>query len=267
MAHTPSNPKSWLSSILATVLAAAMAPGAAVAGSAAEIIDAMIAAHGGMERWAKAPTVSFEDEFRPGTAETGAPSRVTVEQGRRRAYIDYPGSEARLAWDGEKAWSENWASPYPPRFLALLNYHFVNLPWLAKDPGVVLGEPATGRLLDDPTEYLTVRLTYDAGVGDTPGDYYVLYIDPESHRLRANEYIVTYRSLLPEGVEASQPHILIYDEYATVDGLVVPTHYSIYQTDGTVYSTCAVRDWSFDQPFDEGRMVMGEGAVLDESTP
>lgn len=252
---------------LVAVLAATLTPGAALAGSAAEIIGAMVEAHGGMERWASAPTVSFEDEFRQGTAESGAPSRVTVEQGRRRAYLDFPGTEMRLAWDGDKAWSENWESPYPPRFLALLNYYFVNLPWLAKDPGVILGEPGKARLRDDPTEYLTVKLTYEAGVGDTPDDYYVLYIDPETHRLRANEYIVTYRSILPEGVEASNPHVLVYDEYDTVDGLVVPTHYTIYETDGTVYASCAIRDWSFDRPFDEGRMVMGEGAVLDGSAP
>ena len=259
--------RDWICPALAAVLAAAAPPDAALAGSAAEIIDAMVEAHGGMERWATAPTVSFEDEFKPGTAETGAVSRVTVEQGRRRAYIDFPGTEMHIAWDGEKAWSENWEAPYPPRFLALLNYHFVNLPWLAKDPGVILGKPGKARLRDDPKEYLTVKVTYEAGVGDTPRDYYVLYVDPETHRLRANEYIVTYRSILPEGVEASDPHILVYDEYATVDGLVVPTHYTIYEADGTVYASCDVRDWSFDQPFDEGRMVMGEGAVIDESTP
>ena len=96
-----------------------------------KIVDSMIEAHGGLALWRQAPTVSFVDEFAPAGG-SGMPSSVTVEQGRRRAYIDYPGSEMRLAWDGEKAWSENWDLPYPPRFLALLNYHFLNLPWLAK---------------------------------------------------------------------------------------------------------------------------------------
>ena len=47
----------------------------------------------------------------------------------------------RLAWDGRRAWSENWNAPYPPRFMALLNYYFLNLPWLTSDPGVILGDP------------------------------------------------------------------------------------------------------------------------------
>lgn len=237
------------------------------------LIEAMIDAHGGMESWAAAPTVSWVDEFGRGDAEGGQASRVVVEQGSRRAYIDYLGSDQSMAWDGERAWSRNWSSPAPPRFVALLNYHFLNLPWLALDPGVNLSEPGEARLWavpDDPTVYRTVKITYDAGTGDTPGDYYLLYIDPESHLLGANEYIVTYEALLPEGVEHTPPHLLVYDEYETVDGLAVPSHYTIYEEgeDGPfVYGTCDIRDWSFTRPFDASRMEMPEDAVVDESTP
>ncbi len=50
----------------------------------------------------------------------------------------------------------------------------MNLPWLAADPGVNLNEPGTGRLWDDPIEYITVKMTYEQGMGDTPDDYYTL---------------------------------------------------------------------------------------------
>ncbi len=174
-----------------------------------EIIAAMISAHGGMEKWRLAPTVSFEDHFRPAGAATATASRVTVEQELRRAYLDFPGATTRLSWDGKQAWSENWQAPFPPRFLALLNYYFLNLPWLTMDSGVILGEPGKAKLWDDPTEYITIEMTFAAGVGDTPDDYYVLYIDPKSHRLEACEYIVTYAALLPSGVTATPPHILV----------------------------------------------------------
>lgn len=254
-------------------LAAGVAPAAEGPPESLALVDAMIEAHGGMERWTSAPTVSWEDEFRRGDAESGQPSRVTVEQGSRRAYIDYPGSEQSMAWDGEKAWSVDWSSPAPPRFVALLDYHFLNLPWLARDPGVNLSRPGEARLWavpDDPTVYRTVKITYDEGVGDTPDDYYMLYIDPETDLLKANEYIVTYEALLPEGVEHTPPHLLVYDEYETVASLVVPSHYTIYEEgeDGPfVYATCDIRDWSFSRPFDESRMAMPDDAVVDESTP
>ena len=254
---------SYLPALLAAVLTLAAA--AAQAGGSAEIVQKMIAAHGGMEAWASAPTVAFTEEFRQGQATGGFPGRVIVKQGSRQAHLDFGGPA--ISWDGEKAWSVNWMAPTPPRFLALLNYYFVNLPWLTQDEGVNLGEPGTATLFDDPTEYITVRMTFAAGVGDTPDDYYVLYIHPETHRLHANEYIVTYRSLFPEGVTASDPHVLIYDEHAEVDGLVVPTRYTIYELDESIYGSCVFSDWSFSEPWDDAWMEMPEGAVVDITQP
>ena len=233
-----------------------------------DIVKTMVSAHGGIEKWRSAPTVSFEDRFiAPGTDESQR-SQVTVEQGSRRAYIDFPGTNSRMAWDGKQAWSENWKSPFPPRFLALLNYYFSNLPWLTMDRGVQLGEHGKLKLRNDPTEYITVKMTFDPGVGDTPDDYYVLYIDPETHRLKACEYVATYAAILPPGTKASPPNILIYESYETVDGLVVPTRYSIYKkVDHTPIGTFEMRNWSFKKPFDSARMTKPAGAVIDESKP
>lgn len=243
------------------------AEAAAVSRTADQVVDAMIAAHGGMERWKNAPTVSFTDTWTMGGSSEGRTSRVMVEQGKRRATIDMVGSDARMAWDGTTAWSLDWQSPVPPRFLALLNYYFLDLPWLMKDPGVVLDAPGTRTLWDDPKIYTTIRVTFEPGTGDTPDDYYVLYIDPGTHRLHACEYIVTYADLLPPGVEHTPPHILVYDEYETVDGLLVPARFTIYQEDHSVYARCDVTDWSFTKPFDASRLIMPEGGKVDTSRP
>ncbi len=231
-----------------------------------QIVRDMIAAHGGMEGWRSAPTMSFTDSWEsPGRGE-GPASTFVIEQSRRRAYMDMPGTDISLAWDGEKAWSTNWPDPTPVRFLALLNYYFINLPWLTQDPGVLLGEPATGRLRDDPTEYVTVMMTFEPGIGDTPDDYYRLYIHPETKLLRACDYIVTYRALLGEGSTSTPEHCLVFDEMTTVDGLTMPAHFTIYEEEN-VYAACSIRDISFTRPFDESRMTMPDGGVVDTSTP
>jgi hypothetical protein len=256
--------------ILFLVLTVSVAPGLEAGNpfqTAEEAVDAMVEAHGGMDPWSAAPTVSFTDSLVPAGMPTGEAIRITVEQGTRRVYMDVVGMEISLAWDGEKAWGINWGSPVPPRFLAQLNYYFLNLPWLVKDPGVILSELGTRTIWDDPTEYVAVRVTYDAGVGDTPDDYYVLYIDPDSHRIKGCEYIVTYADILPPGIKQTSPHLLIFDTFETVGGLVVPTHYTIYETDQTVYATCSIRDWSFNEPFDAARMEMPEDAIIDTSRP
>lgn len=234
---------------------------------AEKITEEMIKAHGGMKGWRSAPTVTFEDLFTPAGAPAGQTSRVTVEQTSRRAYIDFPGTEMRITWDGSNAWSENWSVPIPPRFLVQLNYYFVNLPWLTMDDGVNLGDVGRARLWDDPVEYVTILMTFDAGVGDTPEDYYVLYIHPESKQLKACKYVVTYKALLTEGQNKTREHVLVFDSHKNVDGLLMPTHYTVYELDHTPYATCAFDNWSFTQPFDTSRMKMPRGAVLDESMP
>ncbi len=243
-------------------LAGAFQP--AVAGGA-DVVDKMVAAHGGMAAWAGAPSVYFTDEWTIPGAPMKMKSHVHVEQGDRRALLRFPDMDATIGWDGVDAWSTNWTMPNPPRFLALLNYHFLNLPWLVKDPGVVLGEPGTRKLWDDPSEYIAVRVTYEAGVGDTPDDYYVLFIDPDTYELHGCEYVVTYPTLIPEGAESTPTHILVYDTFELVSGLKVPTHFTVYKSDRTEYAACAISDWSFSRPFDRSSVDMPGDAVVDRS--
>lgn len=234
---------------------------AAVALHGPQIVQDMIAAHGGMAVWKNAPAFSFSDQWgdRP-------PSHFVVDQHSRRAYMDTPATGTSLAWNGEKAWSANWSSRTPPRFMALLTYYFINIPWLTQDPGVELGEPGTGTLPGDSTQYTTVMMTFAPGTGDTPDDYYRLYIHPETKMLRAVDYVVTYRALMPEGHTSSPEHCLIYDGMTEMDGLRLPSHFTIYE-DGEVYAACTLSDYSLAAPFDESRMTMPEGAQEDTSTP
>jgi hypothetical protein len=226
----------------------------------------MIEAHGGMATWRSATSVSFEDEFM--TPDSAAvKSRVMVDQRKRRVYIDFPGTDQSMAWDGRRAWSMNWQQPYPPRFLALLNYYFTNLPWLTMDPGVRLAVAGKDSLWIDKTEYHVVKMSFAAGTGDTPRDTYRLYIDPATNRLKACAYQVTYRALLPDSVDAMPENILVYDEFTKADGLLVPASYTIYSNLHQPLAMCRIRDWAFNRPFDEKRMAMPDSAVIDESVP
>jgi len=226
-----------------------------------DVVRRMIEAHGGMQAWHAAPSVSFTDRWGDGLS-----TRVTVEQGGRRSHIQEVGTSARMAWDGERAWSLAWKGA-PPRFAARLSYYFLDLPWLTQDPGVNLADRGPGRLWDDPTPYTTVMMTFDEGVGDTPDDTFELYIHPETHLLKACRYVMTYRAVLPPGAEKAPAHVVVFDQHATVNGLVVPTRFTVYGMDHSVLTTCSVTDWSFDQPFDATLVAMPAGAVMDTTTP
>jgi|TARA_B100000809_G_scaffold60873_1_gene57478 hypothetical protein len=62
-----------------------------------------------------------------------------------------------------------------------------------------------------------------SGVGDSPGDTYVLYIDQESGLVKAIRYTVTYFSgRLPSTEPPKRETLFYYEDYVTVDGLTVP---------------------------------------------
>lgn len=231
-----------------------------------EPVQRMIEAHGGMEPWSQVTSFRFTEAWGLPDGSTTPAMRVMVEPGARRVAMHAVEGESRLGWDGETAWSLNYQG-LPPRFVALLDFYFLHLPWLTMDPGVRLEEAGTARLWDDPTEYHLVKVTFDPGTGDTPDDFYDLYIDPATHRLKACRYVVTYQALLTPGETQTPPHVLVYDEYATVDGMVVPTHFTIYLEDHSPFATCTIGDWSLQEPFDASLAAMPEGAVVDTTTP
>jgi hypothetical protein len=254
----------------ALALGAALTAAFTVAAAAQEsdearrIAEKMTEAHGGLERWAKAPSVAFSDSWTQPGAREAMVSNVIVEQGPRRAHLAYPKLPARIAWDGERCWSLDWQGG-PPRFFALLNYYFLNLPWVVHDPGVILHEPERKQLWDDPTSYIAIRMTFAPGVGDTPDDYYVLYIHPDTHQLHGCTYVVTYPGLVPRGEAHTPEHVLLFEEWTTVSGLVVPTRFTIYQLDETIYAQCRIFNWSLTRPFDATLLEMPVGARSDDS--
>jgi hypothetical protein len=68
-------------------------------------------------------------------------------------------------------------------------------------------------------------------------------------------------------MKASPPNLLLYEEHATVNGLVVPTRYDMFRKEGAPFASVRLRDWSFSKAFDVTRLQMPTGGVVDESRP
>jgi hypothetical protein len=240
-------------------------------------ITKMIEAHGGLEMWLACPTVSFNTHLKldfGGGNWVDFWEEVTVEQGSRRVYSTLPnadGTSGSIAFDGKNAWSAGnlqGISQAPARFTAWRNFYLFNVPWLTQDPGVTLGKPGIGTIPEDTKEYITIPLTFGSQVGDTPKDIYTLYIDPDTYRLKATEYGMTFKSMLPEGLESAPFSVFVWEETADVGGLVVLTKYNVYYKDGgALVTTGEVSNWSFDNPFDESRMKMPADGTPDASVP
>jgi len=244
--------------------------------AAEEIIAKMIAAHGGLEKWNACPTVCFDTYLK---VDFGGGNwvefweKVTVEQGTRRVYAELPnpdGTSGTIGFDGKTAWgagNRQGMAMAPPRFTAWRDFYLFNIPWLTQDSGVILGEPGKAQIPNDPKEYITIPMNFETGTGDTSKDAYLLYIDPDTYRLKASEYGMTFKSMLPEGVESAPPSVFVWEATTEVDGLVVLTQYNVYWKDGSLVTVGEVSNWSFSNPFDESRLEMPSDGSPDESQP
>jgi hypothetical protein len=125
-----------------------------------------------------------------------------------------------IVFDGKTCWmSPPDAGFERARFHSLTWPYFLAAPMKLRDPGAHLEDLGKMELLD--REYDTAKLTFDAGVGDAPQDWYILYRDRESGRLHAMAYIVTYFGT--DAPPAKDPHAITYENFEDVSGVPVAT--------------------------------------------
>ena len=112
------------------------------------------------------------------------------------------------------------------------------------------------------------KITFDAGVGDTPEDWYIAFADPKNGRLTALAYIVTYGTALEEA--SKTPSIILYDDFVDVDGVPFATTWTFHfwnpesGIDGDPKGSAKISNIAFvDEP--AGAFVKPAGAI--EATP
>ncbi len=159
-------------------------------------------AHGGLAQWYAAGPISFRFDYRPVDPDkTVRDSTQLVDTwSSRAAHTVSDNAQLRFGWDGEQAWKvepEGQELAINTRFWSMTPYYFVGVPFVFSDPGTVLergpDETVQGQLWN------TVKVGYQGGVGDAPDDWYVVYLDPETHRVGGLRYVVSYPGFFPDG--------------------------------------------------------------------
>ena len=146
-----------------------------------------------------------------------------TDVGRVRMEID---GGPTLVFDGSRAWVSPADVEFPRARFHLLTWpYFLAAPFKLDDPGTRI--ESLGELpLREGEPMPAAKLTFGEGVGDTPDDWYILYRDPQTRRLVAMAYIVTYGT--PAEQAADEPHAIVYDGFKAVDGAVVSTDWQFY---------------------------------------
>lgn len=236
------------------------------------LVGEMTKAHGGLDRWREAASIQFNTNL---VAVTGMfpeyNEEVCIDPVSRAAYLKFPGSTGRIAFDGNEAWSageRRGLAAAPPRFTAWRNFYLLNIPFVIHDEGVYLSELSEAKLPGKSKAFKTIKMTFGEDTGDTPKDYYLLYIDPATHALAALEYNMTFASMLPQGMESLPTSLLTFEEYTTVDKFRMPVHYKVFFKEGNQFIIEGkVSSWNFSAPFDRSMMDKPADAQIDQSQP
>ncbi len=137
-----------------------------------------------------------------------------------------PKAGGLMVFDGTSAWvapNTPNAGP-PPRFHLLTWPYFALAATKLTDGGTIHSEPKSMALMG--TTYDAFKLTFAAGTGDAPKDWYVVYADPKTHVLKSLAYIVTYGTPIEEAEK--DPHAIVYHDYKTIDGVPISTNWSFH---------------------------------------
>lgn len=186
-------------------------------------------AHGGLEKWYANGPLSFRFNYQPLDGSTQRDSYQTIDTYRNRAkHYSAMDSTATFGWTGEKAWvkaKDSTAFAYDTKFWALTPYYFLAQPFVLDGNGVNLELLPQTNYKDKLQD--VVKVTFAAGTGDAPDDYYVLYFENDTHQLSAIRYIVSYPEYFKDGGHSPEKFMEVLGHEA-VGGILLPTSYKTH---------------------------------------
>ncbi|MGJ8663066.1 MAG: hypothetical protein ACSHWU_05410 [Marinicella sp.] len=244
-----------------------------------QVIEAMVKAHGGIDKWRSIPAITFDtvmhNNYHGKNELAWWVARESIDQKTKQVYQDWYLNDAAIAFDGEQVWSKNWKKANPPTAMVYFFYYFVNLPWITQDDGVQLSDvsefawPGHGGKV-----YHEVKMTFadKPVIGKSALDYFVLYIDQETNLLAGYQYAVGNRALLkslgqPPERELFGPLWRLITKNQTVDGLVFPAAFrTMPEADERIVGNHIITHVDTQTPFDSKQVIMPEGAVIDDKS-
>lgn len=237
------------------------------------VVEAMVDAHGGIERWRAVPSIRYDDLMHMEGHEGGQfgwwVAHEVIDQKTRQVWQDWPMENSSIGFDGKEVWSENWRQGNPTAMMVHFFYYFVNLPWLTQDEGVVLSAVGKENWDGIDKELYKVEMTFDGApsVGKSARDFFTLYIDPDTFRLVSYQYGSGYAPLIalmgmPEG-SVFGPMWRVITHYEEVGGLLFPTAFrTMPEPNGRILGDHIIMNIDVSTPFETEKAAKPEGAVV-----
>lgn len=188
--------------------------------SSQDVLDRGIASQGGLAAWQSYGALEYD------IVKGDRHEHHLIDLHNRKMLIT--GETYQMGYDGVDVWVTPGLEAFPgsARFSKGLDFYFFVIPFVLADPGT--NREILGRVTLGEKEYEAVRVSFEAGVGDSPDDVYIAHFDPDTHRLRVLLYTVTFRSQQPnENFNAR-----VYETWQEVGDLTLPRKVTSYQWNG-----------------------------------
>jgi hypothetical protein len=235
---------------------------------AGKIVWNAMEAHGGLDKWYNNGALAFRFNYQPLDGSTKRDSYQVIDTWSNRArHTSITDTTAHFGWNGRTAWvqaKDSTSFAYDTKFWALTPIYFLGQPFILDGEGVNL-ELLPQQLYNEKNNDV-VKVTFDAGTGDAPDDYYILYFDADSHRLSVIRYIVSYPAYFKDGGHLPEKFMDLSD-YKTVDGIIFPTSYKTHwlgenNRPGEYITKIEVSDIEFKNTIEQGFFDAPEGAKI-----
>lgn len=211
-------PEKWISSRVAK------AKNRLQGSEAGSVIWNAMEAHGGLSKWFSNGALAFRFNYQPLDGKTARDSYQIVDVWRNRAvHTSVSDSTAKFGWNGKTAWvkaKDSTAFAYDTKFWALTPIYLFAHPFVLDGEGVNLELLPQAKYKEKTND--VVKVTFDAGTGDAPDDYYILHFDVDTHLITAIRYIVSYPEYFKDGGHNPEKFMEV-GELVNIEGILLPT--------------------------------------------
>ncbi|WP_042242732.1 DUF6503 family protein [Jejuia pallidilutea] len=183
-----------------------------------ESITKVFDAHGGVDTWNAMQSLVFTMKKPNGDEVT------TTDLKNRTSIIEMP--KHTIGFNGKDVWltsKDTTAYKGNPKFYYNLMFYFYAMPFVLADDGIMYEE--TTPLVFEGQTYPGIKIGYEAGIGESPEDEYILYYNPETYKMEWLGYTVTFFSK----EKSKEFHFIKYSNWQTVNGLLLPETLTWYK--------------------------------------
>lgn len=180
-----------------------------------EMFESVLKAHGGIDNWNAAKTLSFTID---------STDHYVVDIKDRREVIETP--TYQLGNNGMEVWSITDTSfTSDPKFVKNLMFYFYAMPFVLADPGIIYTDLDDRNILGE--EYNALKISFQDSVGLSPKDEYYVYSDKETGQMAWLAYTVTYFS----DKKSDKMGWIKYDQWQEVHKLLLPQKLIWFKSD------------------------------------